>query len=248
MEVRRGRSRGSPKRPAAADIRWVVSTLFEAHGKTMLTRRSPFHVLIGTVLSHRTKDEVTAVASKRLFAAYKTPAALAAADASVVAQLIKPVGFYNRKAEAVIAVARDLGERFGGEVPRNIDAMCTLPSVGRKTANVVMVNGFGVPAVAVDTHVHRISNRLGWVRSKTPEETENALRRIAPRDTWLRINDALVNHGRKVCKPIGPRCSACPVIERCARVRVRPARGFEPPGDPGGKRGPPAARARGARP
>jgi endonuclease-3 len=222
------RARLTPN-PSPRDIRWVVRTLYGAYGDTMLTRRSPFHVLIATVLSHRTKDEVTHEASTRLFEEFGTPAALAAADASRVAALIRPVGFYNRKAEAVIAVARDLQERFAGQVPEDIEQMCTLPSVGRKTANVVMVNGFGKPAVAVDTHVHRISNRLGWVKTRTPEQTEVALRRVAPRDTWLRINDALVNHGRTVCKPIGPRCSVCPVAARCARVGVRPGRGFEIP-------------------
>jgi endonuclease-3 len=217
-------------------IRRVVRTLYRRYGKTMLTRHSPYRVLIATVLSHRTKDEVTDVASKRLFARFATPEALASADPAEVALLIKPVGFYNQKSKAVVAIARDLLLRFGGKVPRDIDLMCTLPSVGRKTANVVLVNGFGTPAVAVDTHVHRISNRMGWVRTKRPDETEAALRRVAPKDAWLHLNDALVNHGRTICKPIGPRCSVCPVIEDCARVRVRPARGFEPPADKGARR------------
>lgn len=242
-----GRKARRKRPPATArDVRWVVRTLYDAYGDTMLTRRSPYHVLIATVLSHRTKDEVTHVASKRLFGKYRTPGALARADAADVARLIKPVGFYNQKAKAIIAVARELQERFDGVVPADIEAMCTLPSVGRKTANVVMVNGFGLPAVAVDTHVHRISNRLGWVRTKTPDETERALRRIAPRDTWLRINDALVNHGREVCKPIGPRCSVCPVSSRCARIGVRPARGYELSGGGKGRRRGAAKRTRGA--
>lgn len=227
-----------------ADIRWVVRKLYGAYGETMLTRRSPYYVLIATILSHRTKDEVTHVASQRLFRRYKTPAALARADPATVARLIKPVGFYNQKARAIIAVAGELQDRFGGKVPDDIEAMCTLPSVGRKTANVVMVNGFGLPAVAVDTHVHRISNRMGWVKTKTPEETEQRLRRVAPRDTWLRINDALVNHGRAVCKPIGPRCSVCPVSSRCARVGVRPARGYEMDAAKPAAGAPPRARAR----
>ena len=212
-----------------ATIRRVVRVLYARYGKTMLTRHSPYRVLIATVLSHRTKDEVTHVASNRLFARFPTPAALAAADPAEVAPLIKPVGFYNQKSKAVVAIAKELNARFGGKVPEDIDAMCTLPSVGRKTANVVMVNGFGTPAVAVDTHVHRISNRMGWVRTKTPDETEAALRRTAPRDAWLHLNDALVNHGRTVCKPIGPRCSVCPVLADCRRVGVRAGRGFEPP-------------------
>lgn len=216
-------------RPPPGDVRHVVESLYRRYGDTMLTRHSPFQVLIATVLSHRTKDEVTDVASKRLFKRFPTAAALAMADPAEVSALIKPVGFYNRKAPAVVKIAQELLERFGGAVPRDLDLMCTLPSVGRKTANVVLVNGFGEPAVAVDTHVHRISNRLGWVRTKTPEQTERALRRVAPRDTWLHLNDALVNHGRTICKPIGPRCSVCPVLPYCARVRVRPGRGFEPP-------------------
>jgi endonuclease-3 len=217
-------------------VRRVVEVLYARYGKTMLTRHSPFRVLVATVLSHRTKDEVTDAASRRLFGRFPTPAALAAADPAEVAPLIKPVGFYNQKSKAVVAIARELIERFGGEVPPDIDLMCTLPSVGRKTANVVLVNGFGTPAVAVDTHVHRISNRLGWVKTKTPDETEAALRRLAPRDAWLHLNDALVNHGRTVCKPIGPRCSVCPVIANCRRVGVRPGRGYDPPGPPAGGR------------
>jgi endonuclease III len=218
--------RAPPATPA--EVRRVVRVLYGRYGKTMLTRHSPFRVLIATVLSHRTKDEVTDVASKRLFARFGDVRALAAADPAEVAALINPVGFYNQKSKAVVAISKDLLDRFGGEVPEDIEAMCTLPSVGRKTANVVIVNGFGKPAVAVDTHVHRISNRLGWVKTKTPDETEEALRRLAPRDAWLHLNDALVNHGRTVCKPIGPRCSVCPVLKDCRRVGVRAARGYEP--------------------
>lgn len=209
------------------EVRVVVRTLYKRYGKTMLTRHSPYRVLIATVLSHRTRDEVTDVASRRLFARYGDAAALSRAAPTEVAALIKPVGFYNRKATAIIAIAADLIARFDGEVPHDLDLMCTLPSVGRKTANVVLVNGFGTPAVAVDTHVHRISNRLGWVKTKTPEQTETALRRVAPRDAWLHLNDALVNHGRTICKPIGPRCSICPVLAYCRQVGVRPGRGFE---------------------
>lgn len=224
-------------RPRPEEIARVVEILYRRYGKTMLTRHSPYRVLIATVLSHRTKDEVTHVASRRLFKAFPTPQALAAADPREVAALIKPVGFYNRKAKAVTRIANELIDRFGGEVPHDIEAMCTLPSVGRKTANVVMVNGFGTPAVAVDTHVHRISNRMGWVRTKAPDATEARLRRLAPRSSWLHLNDALVNHGRTVCKPIGPRCSACPVLGYCKRVAVRPARGYDPdgPAEKGGR-------------
>jgi endonuclease III len=222
--------------PSPAEVRAVVSTLYRRYGKTMLTRRSPFRVLISTVLSHRTKDEVTHGASKRLFARFPDAPALARADPKEVAALIRPVGFYNQKSRAVVRISEELLLRFQGKVPADLEGLTTLPSVGRKTANVVLVNGFGTPAVAVDTHVHRISNRMGWVATKHPDETEIALRKLAPRDSWLHLNDALVNHGRQICKPIGPRCSVCPVLPLCRRVGVRPARGFEPPPRAGGGR------------
>ncbi len=228
--------RGAPPPASPAEVRKVVALLYRRYGKTMLTRRSPFRVLIGTVLSHRTKDEVTHEASSRLFARFPHAEALSRADPAEVALLIRPVGFYNQKAKAVVGISRELLLRFGGKVPKEIEALTTLPSVGRKTANLVIVNGFGEPAVAVDTHVHRISNRMGWVATKHPDETEAALRLLAPRDSWLHLNDALVNHGRTVCKPIGPRCSVCPVLASCRRVSVRPARGFEPPERRAGRR------------
>lgn len=221
--------RGAPPPASPAEIRKVVKTLYSRYGKTMLTRRSPFRVLISTVLSHRTKDEVTHGASGRLFARFPDAQSLSQADPVEVALLIRPVGFYNQKAKAVVRISHELLLRFAGKVPEDIEALTTLPSVGRKTANVVIVNGFGKPAVAVDTHVHRISNRMGWVATRHPDETEAALRKLAPRDSWLHLNDALVNHGRTLCKPIGPRCSVCPVLDSCRRVAVRPARGFEPP-------------------
>lgn len=228
--------RRGPREASPAEIRGVVSTLYKRYGKTMLTRQNPFRVLIGTVLSHRTKDEVTHEASRRLFAIFPDAQALSRADPKEVAALIWPVGFYNQKAKALVRISGELLGRFEGTVPDTIEALTTLPSVGRKTANVVMVNGFGRPAVAVDTHVHRISNRMGWVHTKHPDETEMALRKLAPRDAWLTLNDALVNHGRTICKPIGPRCSSCPVLASCRRVGVRPGRGFEPPAPLGGNR------------
>ncbi len=220
--------RRAPGSATPAEIRAVVATLYGRYGKTMLTRKNPFRVLIGTVLSHRTKDEVTHEAAGRLFSRFPDAAALSRADPREVAGLIRPVGFYNQKSRAVVRISQEVLLRFGGKVPEDLEALTTLPSVGRKTANVVIVNGFGKPAVAVDTHVHRISNRMGWVATKRPDETEMALRKLAPRDSWLHLNDALVNHGRTICKPIGPRCSVCPVLASCRRVGVRPARGFEP--------------------
>jgi endonuclease-3 len=184
----------------------------------------PFQVLISTVLSQRTRDEMTAVAALALFAEFPDPPALARAPLPRVRKLIRPVGFYNEKSKRIREIARVVEERFGGRVPADIDALLTLPGVGRKTANCVLVFGFGVPAIPVDTHVHRISNRLGIVRTKHPEETERELASLLPRDRWLEVNELLVTHGREVCRPIGPRCEACP-IEACpSRRRPRAVR------------------------
>jgi endonuclease III len=176
---------------------------------------SPFQVLIGTILSQRTRDETTDVASARLFAAYPTPETLAAAPVSTITKLIRPVGFYPTKAKGIQACARDLVERFGGKVPASMEELLSLPMVGRKTANCTLVFGFGLPAVPVDTHVHRIANRLGAVRTRTPEETEEALMRVIPMDLWIPVNPLLVQHGQNLCRPIGPKCGECPIRAIC---------------------------------
>jgi endonuclease-3 len=184
----------------------------------------PFRILIGTILSQRTRDEMTTLATERLFGRFKRPEDLARADEVEVRELIRPVGFYNRKAESIIRVAKMLVKDFGGEVPREIDALMSLPSVGRKTANCVLVYGFDEPAIPVDTHVHRISNRLGLVETKTPEETEAELVETVPKRYWLRLNDLFVRFGQTTCKPIGPRCGDCTLRARCRYYRrvVRP--------------------------
>jgi endonuclease-3 len=184
----------------------------------------PFRILIGTILSQRTRDEMTTLATERLFGRFKRPEDLARADEVEVRELIRPVGFYNRKAESIIKVAKMLVKDFGGEVPREIDALMSLPSVGRKTANCVLVYGFDEPAIPVDTHVHRISNRLGLVETKTPEETEAELVETVPKRYWLRLNDLFVRFGQTTCKPIGPRCGDCTLRTRCRYYRrvVRP--------------------------
>jgi len=185
----------------------------------------PFKVLIGTILSQRTRDEMTSVASERLFRRFKTPQQLAKAKPAEVRKLIKSVGFYNVKTRNVINVSRILVERFGGEVPSKMDELLSLPAVGRKTANCVLVYGFDEPAIPVDTHVHRISNRLGLVRTKTPEETERELVKRVPRRYWLMVNDLFVRFGQTTCKPIGPKCSECSLKASCKYYRnvVRPA-------------------------
>jgi endonuclease-3 len=179
------------------------------------TDGDPFRVLIATVLSHRTKDPVTAVASSRLFAKFPDVKSLAAANTRTIARLIKPVGFYNMKARTVRKISRILLDKYSGKVPENMDQLLELPSVGRKTANCVFVYGFKTPAIPVDTHVHRIFNRIGVVETKTPEETEKELTRIANRKDWLPLNEVFVKFGQLVCRPIGPHCPDCPLNDRC---------------------------------
>ena len=179
------------------------------------TDSDPFRVLIGTVLSHRTKDEVTAAASSRLFEKFPNVKSLSKANTRTVARLIKPVGFYNTKARTVKKISKILLEKYGGEVPRSMDQLLELPSVGRKTANCVFVYAFKTPAIPVDTHVHRIFNRLGVVKTKTPDETEKELTRLADRSDWLPLNEVFVRFGKTVCRPIGPHCSECPLNDRC---------------------------------
>jgi len=182
--------------------------------------RDPFRVLIACILSLRTQDTTTGPAAARLFAAADTPAAMLELSTRQIERLIYPVGFYRTKARVLLGLCRDLLERFGGRVPDDIDALLTLKGVGRKTANLVVTMGFNKPGICVDTHVHRISNRLGYVRTHHPEETEVALRARLPRRFWMGYNDLLVGFGQNVCTPVSPRCSTCPVSALCRRVGV----------------------------
>ena len=188
------------------------------------TTGDPFRILIACILSLRTQDTTTGPAAARLFAVAPTPAEMLRLPAAQIAKLIYPVGFYRTKARVILGICRDLLERFGGRVPDTIDELLTLNGVGRKTANLVVTMGFSKPGICVDTHVHRISNRLGYVRTKTPEETEMALRARLPRRFWIGYNDLLVSFGQNVCTPISPRCSTCPVRALCRRVGVTSAR------------------------
>lgn len=192
--------------------------------KIARTRRNPFRVLIATILSLRTKDTCTAHAAARLFDLADSPPAMLALDRETIAKTIYPVGFYNNKSEHILSICRDLIERFGGEVPCDLDALLTLKGVGRKTANLVVSQGFGKPAVCVDTHVHRITNRWGYVRTKTPEETEARLREILPRRHWIVINDLLVNYGQHLCLPVSPWCGRCKLAVFCERNGVGKSR------------------------
>ena len=188
------------------------------------TGRDPFRILIGCLLSLRTRDETTAAASARLFALADAPAAMLALSRRTIERTIYPVGFYRTKARVLHAVCRELVERFDSRVPPDLDALLTLPGVGRKTANLVVTFAFQLPGICVDTHVHRISNRLGFVRTATPEQTEWALRAKLPRRHWIALNDLLVAFGQNLCHPTSPWCSTCPVAELCLRVGVRHSR------------------------
>jgi len=180
----------------------------------------PFRILIGTILSHRTRDENTSKAVENLFSRYRTPKQLAAARPATVRKLIKPAGFYNVKTKNIIRVSKQLLSDFGGEVPKTMDELLTLHSVGRKTANCVLVYAFNEPAIPVDTHVHRISNRLGLVNTKKPEETEEELTSSVPRKYWLELNDLFVRFGQTTCKPIGPKCGDCLLQGSCRYYRT----------------------------
>ena len=203
-------------------MRSMVSTGARATALSDLQREEgsdPFRILIGTILSHRTRDENTTRATANLFSVYRTPAELAGADEEEVKRLIRPAGFYNMKAKNVIRVSRQLLDRFGGRVPDDVDDLLTLRSVGRKTANCVMVYAFGKAAIPVDTHVHRISNRLGLVKTKTPDETEERLAAAVPKEHWLELNELFVRFGQTVCRPVGPRCAECSLKRGCAYYR-----------------------------
>ena len=182
--------------------------------------RSPFRLLVACVISLRTKDEVTAESSQRLFSIAPNPDKLAELDVEIIAKAIYPAGFYNTKARQLKDIGRILRDEYGGEVPSDESPLLALPGVGRKTANLVLGLGFGIPAICVDTHVHRISNRLGLVITKTPEQTERALDEVLPRDLWVPINDLLVTFGQNRCHPTSPRCTECPLEDLCPRVGV----------------------------
>jgi endonuclease-3 len=180
----------------------------------------PFLVLISCLISLRTKDKVTNEASARLFARARTPRQMLALPQAAIRKLIYPAGFYKTKALRIHQICQHLIGRFQGKVPADLEQLLTLPGVGRKTANLVLTVGFGKLGICVDTHVHRISNRLGYVLTKTPEQTEMALRQKLPKRHWIPYNDLLVAFGQTVCHPTSPWCSRCPVIRHCPKTGV----------------------------
>jgi endonuclease III len=201
----------------------VARRLIRMHrdGPALSARRpDPYRTLVACLISLRTKDQVTAAAASRLFARARTPRGILKLAPRVIETLIYPACFYRVKARTLRAVSRELLDRFDGRVPDSIDALLTLPGVGRKTANLVVSQAYGKPGICVDTHVHRISNRLGWVATRDPHGTEEALRRVLPRRLWIPINEILVRHGQQICKPISPLCSTCPVNDDCPKTGV----------------------------
>jgi len=201
------------KKELAVGAMPIVSHLAE-------NQRDPFIILISTLLSLRTKDEVTEVATERLFALASTPAEMLKVPLTKIAKTIYPVGFYHVKARTIHWVCRDLISRFNSKVPDDLDELLSIKGIGRKTANLVVSLAYGKEGICVDTHVHRISNRLGYVKTKTPDETEFALRAKLPHKHWIIYNTIMVAFGRKTCKPISPLCSKCPVFKYCDRVGV----------------------------
>ena len=183
----------------------------------------PFSILIGTILSARTKDENTAKVVKKLFSKYKSPQELAKAKVKNVEKIIKSIGFYHVKSKRIIDVASIISSQYKGKVPNDFEELLKLPGVGRKTANCVLVYAFDNPAIPVDTHVHRISNRLGLVQTKTPEETEFALMKKIPKKHWLEINDTFVMYGQNICKPISPMCDVCKIKNICKYYKAKNA-------------------------
>lgn len=184
----------------------------------------PFLILIACLLSLRTKDRTTAEAGRRLFALASDPASMARLSQARVERAIYPVGFYRTKAKQIRKICKRLLAEFGGRAPDSIDALLTLPGVGRKTANLVVTVGYGKPGICVDIHVHRISNRWGYIRTNTPEQSEQALRAKLPAQYWITYNDLLVPFGQNLCQPVSPWCSRCKIERYCDRVGVARSR------------------------
>lgn len=183
----------------------------------------PFSILIGTILSARTKDENTTKVVKVLFSKYKNAKELSNAKIKDVEKIIKSIGFYHVKSKRIIEVAKIINSKYNGQVPDNLENLIELPGVGRKTANCVLVYAFEKPAIPVDIHVHRISNRLGLVETKTPEETEHELMKKIPKKFWIEINDTFVMYGQNICKPISPMCNVCKIRNACKFYKTKNA-------------------------
>jgi endonuclease III len=203
----------------------LLESVYQDHPMADVTEGDPFLVLIGCIISLRTKDEVTIPACQRLFPQARTPKEMLALPVEKLEALIYPAGFYRNKARTIHSCCEELLARYEGQVPDTVEALLTLKGVGRKTANLVVGLGHQLPAICVDIHVHRISNRCGYVTTKTPDDTEFALREKLPVPYWGKINKLMVLHGREICRPIGPLCRECPVESLCDKVEVTPRKG-----------------------
>lgn len=193
----------------------IIKRLRKLYPPDAFRRSDPFRVLVSTIMSQRTNDKITYPTAEKLFEVFPDAPAIAKAPLSKIEEIIRPVNYYKTKAERIKEIANIIVRDFGGNVPKRQEKMCELPGVGPKTANCVLVFGFGIPAIPVDTHVHRISNRVGFVSTKTPEDTEEALKKIIPREYWIEINELLVRHGQEMCKPQNPECARCPIVKMC---------------------------------
>ena len=208
--------------PKVIKILKQVNASFTIPAVTQISNKSssPFMVLISCILSLRTKDNTTAQASERLFRLAKTPETMIRLSNRTIEKAIYPVGFYRNKAKVIKNISTELIEKYHSKVPDTIDGLLAFKGVGRKTANLVVTMGYGKPGICVDTHVHRIINRWGYVKTKTPEETEFALREKLPKRYWIIINNLLVTFGQNICKPISPLCTQCRIHIYCNKVGV----------------------------
>lgn len=203
------------------DVLDILAKTFPTHPMSEVTGCDPYKVLVACIMSLRTRDDVTMPLAKKLFEVADTPEKMVKLSLQKLQGLIYPVGFYKTKAQTILDISQRLIDEFGGNVPDDIDTLTQFKGVGRKTANLVVGLGYNKPAVCVDVHVHRICNRLGYIQTKTPEETEWALREKLDPKYWPIINKVLVRHGQEICKPIGPRCDICPVELYCQRIGVK---------------------------
>lgn len=199
------------------------------HGESALVKigeelSTPYRILVSTIISLRTKDDVTYKASLRLFKIAPTIKELESLSVETIAETIKPAGFYLRKASQLKEIAYIINHKFGSEIPPDRETLLSLPGVGLKTANLVLSMGFNIDAICVDCHVHEISNRLGWVKTKKPEETEKELEKILPKQFWIEINDLFVRFGQAICTPVSPKCSLCPLNKECKKIGVTKSR------------------------
>lgn len=185
-----------------------------------ITKNDPYCVLISTLLSLRTKDDVTLKASVRLFDKADNPQAMLKLSAKEIEDLIFPTGFYRTKAQRILEVSQVLTDKYGEKVPDTVEELLALPGVGIKTANLTLNLGFGIDAICVDCHVHQISNRMGWIKTKTPEESEKVLQTVMPRRYWIPLNELLVSYGQEVCTSVSPKCSLCPENGQCPKIGV----------------------------